>query len=139
MSYCTGRPCRAAGDVLLCEEFFVEGDSAMSTMPAILSKPPMTVSPEVYEYSRKHGIEAPLQRLLEATPRIYPNAKSIRVYMELDVEIKDMWFIVFEVYVLKADYPDYIVAGNLWSEEWMRAYPYPRNHSFVLDLRRRDA
>jgi hypothetical protein len=106
-------------------------------MPPIVSKPPMTVAPEVYEYAKKHGIEGPLERLLEATPRIYPNAKSIRVFMEQDVEIKDMWFIVFEVFVLMADYPDYIAAGNLWSEEWMRAYPYPRNHSFVMHLRRR--
>ncbi len=111
----------------------------MSMMPAVASKPPMTVSPEVHEYASKHGIEAPLERLLEATPRIYPNAKSIRVFMEQDVEIKDMWFIVFEVFVLTADYPDYMAAVKLWDEEWMRAYPYPRNHSFVLDLRRRDA
>ncbi len=111
----------------------------MSTMPALVAKPPVTVLPEVYEYTSKHGIEEPLQRLLEATPRIYPNAKSIQVFMEQDVEIKDMWFIVFEVYVLKADYPDFLAAEKRWSEEWMRAYPYPRNHSFVLDLRRRDA
>jgi hypothetical protein len=106
-------------------------------MPAVVSKPPMTVSPEVYEYASKHGIEAPLERLLEATPRIYPNAKSIQVYMEQDVQDHDMWFIVFEVYVLTADYPDYIAAGNLWSEEWMHACPSPRMHHFVLDLRRR--
>jgi len=109
----------------------------MSTMPAVASKPPMTVSPAVYEYAKKHGIEAPLERLLEATPRIYPNAKSIQVYMEPDFEEKDVWFIVFEVYVLVADYPDSTAARKLWGDEWMRAYPYPRNHFFVLHLRRR--
>ncbi len=109
----------------------------MSTVLPIESKLAVTVAPEVYEYTEKHGIEEPLQRLLEATPRIYPNAKSIRVFMEQDVEDKEMWFIVFEVYVLIADYPDYLAAQNLWGQEWMHAYPYPRMHSFVLDLRRR--
>jgi hypothetical protein len=109
----------------------------MSTMPTLITKPPVTVSPDVYEYTRKHGIEEPLQRLLEATPRIYPNAKSIRVFMEQDVDDKDMWFIVFEVFVLTADYPDFLAAEKRWGEEWMRAYPYPRMHHFVLDLRRR--
>ena len=109
----------------------------MSTMAPIVSKPPMSVSPDVYEYTRKHGIEEPLQRLLEATTRIYPNAKSIRIFMEQDVEDKEMWFIVFEVYVPIADCPDFLAAENRWGEEWMLAYPYPRMHHFVLDLRRR--
>ena len=105
-------------------------------LPAV-SKPTVTVSPEVYEYTSKHGIEGPLQRLLEATPRICPAADSIRVLMRQDVEDDDLWFIVFEVRVPAKDLPDVLAAENLWVEEWMRAYPYPRMHSFVLDLRRR--
>ena len=33
----------------------------MATMPAVQSKPPMTVSKEVYDYASKYGIEATLQ------------------------------------------------------------------------------
>ena len=58
----------------------------MSTLPPVGTLPAVTVSLEVYEYTSKHGIEAPLQRLLEATPCIYPLAKSIQVFMEQDVE-----------------------------------------------------
>jgi hypothetical protein len=106
----------------------------MSTMPPVVSKPAVTVSPEVYEYTSKHGIEAPLERLLEATLRIYPNALSIKVYMEKDVEEAGLWFIVFEVCMAAADVPDYVAARRPWIDAWMEAYPYPRMHSFVLSL-----
>jgi hypothetical protein len=95
----------------------------------------MTVSPDVYEYARKHGIEAPLRRLLEATPRIYPNALSIKVFMEQDVAIEDLWVIVFEVRVPAGDVTDFVAAQRPWGEAWMEAYPCPRKHSFVLSLR----
>jgi hypothetical protein len=108
----------------------------MSAMQTVATKPTTTVSPEVYEYTGKHGIEEPLRRLLEATQRIYPTADSIRVLMRQDVEDQDTWFIVFRVRVPAKDLPDVLAAENLWAEEWMRAYPSPRMHSFVLDLRR---
>ena len=94
----------------------------------------MTVSPEVYEYTSKHGIEAPLQRLLEATPRVFPTATSIKVYLKQDVSIEDLWFVTFEVRVSAGDIPDYVEAKQRWGEEWERAYPCPRLHSFVLRL-----
>jgi hypothetical protein len=103
-------------------------------MSTVVSKLPVTVSPEVYEYTSKHGVGEPLQRLLEATPRIYPNALSIKVFMEQDVEDKELWFIVFEVRVPAGDVSDHLAADRRWGEEWARAYPYPRNHSFVLKL-----
>jgi hypothetical protein len=111
----------------------------MSTLPPAGALAPLTVSPEVYEYTRKHGIEAPLRRLLEATPRLYPTALSVKVFLEQDVEDGELWFIVFEVYVSTADFPDYLAAQNAWGEEWLKAYPGPRMHSFVLRLRRRPA
>jgi hypothetical protein len=103
-------------------------------MPPIVSKPPMTVAPEVYEYAKKHGIEGPLERLLEATPRIYPHALSIRVHMEKDLEEAGLWFIVFEVCMAAPDVPDYVAARRPWFEAWMQAYPCPRMHSFILSL-----
>jgi hypothetical protein len=106
----------------------------MSTMPPVVSSPLITVSPEVHEYAAKHGIEAPLQSLLEATPRIYPTATSIQVFMEQDVDDKNLWFIVFEVWMPAADVPDYVAARQPWIEAWTQAYPYPRMHSFVLSL-----
>jgi hypothetical protein len=111
-----------------------EGDAAMSITPIVASKPPMTVSPEVYEYAGKHGIGAPLERMLEATPRVFPTATSIRVFMEPDAEEAGLWFIVFEVRIPATDVPDYLAARRLWGEEWARAYPYPRLHHFVLSL-----
>jgi hypothetical protein len=106
----------------------------MSTMPPAVSKPPMTVAPEVYEYASKHGIEGALQRLLEATPRVFPTAISLNVFMEADPEIRDYWFIVFELRVPAADLTDPVAADRRWGEEWARAYPYPRMHRFVLSL-----
>ena len=106
----------------------------MSTMAPIVSKPPVSVSSEVYEYTRKHGIEEPLRRLLEATPRIYPNALSIKVFMEQDVEEAELWFLVFEVCLAAADIRDYVAARRPWVEAWMNAYSYPRMHHFVLSL-----
>ncbi len=106
----------------------------MSTTQTIVSNPPMTVSPEVQEYANKHGISETLQCLLEATPRIYPTATSIRVYLKQDVSIEDLWFLTFEVRVPAADIPDHVQAKRRWGDEWARAYPTPRLHSFVLRL-----
>ena len=53
--------------------------------------------------------------------------------MKQDVEEKDLWFIVFEVRV-PGDVSDSLAADRRWGEEWARAYPTPRNHSFVLSL-----
>ncbi len=106
----------------------------MSTMPTLVAKPPVTVSPDVYEYTSKHGIEAALERLLEATPRVFPTAMSLNVFMEADPDIRDYWFIVFELRVPASDLADPVAADRRWGEEWARAYPYPRTHHFVLSL-----
>jgi hypothetical protein len=125
--------------VLPCQRSPYFGGALMSILPPPATLLAVTVSPEVHAYTSKHGIEAPLQRLVEATPRIYPTATSIKVYMEQDVEDSDLWFIVFEVFVPSADIPDYVAAQRPWGEEWMRAYPPPRMHSFVLSLERAQA
>jgi hypothetical protein len=108
----------------------------MSSLPAVVSTLPVAnVSPDVWEYARKEGIEAPVRYLVEATPRVFPTASAIKVYLKADPEIKDLWFIVYEVHVSEADVPDYVAAHTRWGEEWEQGYPYPRNHSLVLSLR----
>jgi hypothetical protein len=96
--------------------------------------PRVMVSPEVRAHVRAHGVEGPLERLVEATPRIYPSAVSIQVYLESDVEDEDLWFIVFEVRVPASDVPEHRVAQRSWIDEWMEAYPCPRTQHFVLSL-----
>jgi hypothetical protein len=59
--------------------------------------------------------------------------------MEQDAEIEDLWFVVFEVEVPRADLPDRLAAEKPWFEEKWKAYPYPRNHSIILSLVRSDA
>jgi hypothetical protein len=105
-----------------------------SVPPVVASGVAPVVSPDVVEYARKHGIEATLQQLLAVTPGLYPSARSIKVYMQQDVEDELLWFIVFEVTVRLAEVPDFLEAEKRWGAEWLRAYPYPRNHHFVLDL-----
>jgi hypothetical protein len=111
----------------------------MSSVPSAVSSAVVpVVSPEVIEYARKHGIEATVQHLIAVTPRLYPTARSIKVFMEQDAEIKDLWFTVFEVEVPRVDVPDCLAAEKRWLDEKQKASPYPRNHSIVLTLIRID-
>jgi hypothetical protein len=112
---------------------------AMSnSSPAVSAPVAPVVSPEVCEYARKHGIEPTVQQLIDVTPRLYPTARSIRVFMEQDAEIEELWFLVFEVEVPKVDVPDCLAAEKRWLDEKRKAYPYPRNHAIILHLIRID-
>jgi hypothetical protein len=111
----------------------------MSSVPPVLaSGVAAVVSPEVVEYCRKHGIEPTLQQLVAVTPELFPTAQSIKVFMEQDVALEDLWFLVFEVKVPKADVPDFLAADKRWGDEWLKAEPYPRKHHIILQLIRVD-
>lgn len=106
--------------------------SSLSSASVVL--PTATVSPEVWEYARKEGIEGPVRHLVEATPRVFPTATAISVSLEPDVEIPGYWFVVYEVHVAGGDVPDYVAARDRWGAEWERGYPTPRNHALILSL-----
>jgi hypothetical protein len=89
------------------------------------------IEPEAAEYAKKEGIEDVVQRLAEATARVYPAALAIRVLVRPDPELTDYWFVVFEVRTLSADLPDWREADHRWFLEYLQAYPYPRNHVLI--------
>lgn len=106
-----------------------------NTQQAVTAVVPV-VEPELIEYAKKHGLETVVQRLVEATQRVFPTALSIKVYLEQDVALEELWFVVFEVKATKADVPDYLVAKKRWGQEWLQIYPMPRQHSLILSLHR---
>lgn len=92
------------------------------------------IEPEALEYAKAEGLEAVVQRLVQATQRVFPTVLSIRVRLIRDVEVADLLSVMFEARVPEGDVPNYLEAHRRWGEEWLQAYPYPRNHSLFLRL-----
>jgi hypothetical protein len=95
------------------------------------------IEPDAVEYAKAQGIEGVVRQLAEATARLYPTARSVRVLIRPDAEIPDYWFVIFEVRVPHSDVPDVpdvLAAERRWIPEYLRIYPYPRNHSLLLRL-----
>jgi hypothetical protein len=89
---------------------------------------------DVVEFAMRHQVDAFLTPLLEATQRVYPTARHLRVSLELDPELRDDWHIVFEVEVPQADVPNYVLAQHAWGEELFRICPAPLVCVFRLAL-----
>lgn len=89
------------------------------------------IEPEALEFAKREGIEEVVRKLADATARVYPTARSIRVFMKLDPELHDYWIVIFEVRTLQADLPDWRDADHRWQLEYVQAHPYPRNHSLI--------
>lgn len=58
---------------------------------------PLTVSPEVLDDARRRGLDQCMSQLVEVAQRVFAEAKSITVDVELDPEIADLSWIVFTV------------------------------------------
>jgi hypothetical protein len=105
----------------------------MSTLPPVTPSPVVNVTPEVIDLARRRGVEPVLQRLIEASCRIFPTAR-IEVFAEPDVALEDHIFIVFEVHARVEDLADRKGLCKSWSAAWHEAYPYPRQQPFVLSM-----
>ncbi len=95
-------------------------------------------SPDVIAFAREHQGEHCLQPLLEATHRIFPTARSIKVSVENDPELRDNTQIVFDVQVVGLPTEEVRTAEKQWLQESRRLYPPLRKILFclLLDLRR---
>jgi hypothetical protein len=88
----------------------------------------------VLDFAARHKVAPYLDPLLAATRRVYPTARSLRVYMELDPELRDEWHILFEVEVPRSDIPNYVQAQHAWGAELFRLCPAPLVCTFRLAL-----
>src|SRR5437879_4964848 len=89
---------------------------------------------DVLALATEQGLEAILDPLLEATRQLFPMARSLKVYVEQDPEVRDWRSIVFEVEYLDRDLPDYVEMKHRWTRELFRLYPSPRFHYLGLLL-----
>ena len=104
----------------------------MSSLPT--TTPAMQWPADVLAYAAKHQLEEYLDPLLEATRRLFPTARSIRVWFESDPELHDVHGIVYDVRVRDADIPDFVKAVHTWTDELYRICPAPLVCHFVLSL-----
>jgi hypothetical protein len=95
-------------------------------------------SPDVVAFAREHQGEPCLQPLLEATHRIFPTARFVKVSVVEDPELRDNTQIVFHVQVVGLPQDQARMASDQWYQEKIRLYPQLRKILFCLrlDLRR---
>lgn len=95
-------------------------------------------SSDVIAFARAHQGEPCLQPLLEATHCIFPTARSVKVSVEEDPELRDNTQIVFHVQVDGLPLDQVRAARDQWYQEKIRLYPQLRKILFCLrlDLRR---
>jgi len=89
---------------------------------------------DVLDFAARHQLDSYLDPLLAATRKVYPTARSLRVSLELDPELRDEWSIVFDVDVPQTDIPNYVSALRRWSDELFRICPAPLVCTFRLVL-----
>jgi hypothetical protein len=95
-------------------------------------------SADVLEFAARNQVAGYLDPLREATRRLFPTARCLKVFLEGDPEIRDDWHIVFEVEVPAADVPDFLRAKYAWIDELYRVCPAPLVCTFRLTLVCRD-
>ena len=95
---------------------------------------PGAFSPDVVAFAAAHQGEHCLQPLLAATHRIFPMARSIKVSVENDPELRDNTQIVFDVQLVGVPLDEVRTAERLWSQESRRLYPPLRKLLFCLRL-----
>ena len=91
---------------------------------------------DVLEFAAQRQVSAYLDPLLEATRRLYPTARLLRVRVEQDPELRDERWILIEVFAPAADVPSITPAVHAWNNEVFRICPMPLVHNFVLRLHR---
>lgn len=89
---------------------------------------------DVLDFAVKHHVDVYLDPLLEATRRVYPTVRHIRVLLEQDPELRDDWHIALEVSVPQEDVPNYVEAVDRWIREAYQVCPAPVICTFRLTL-----
>src|SRR2546430_369421 len=89
---------------------------------------------DVLDFAARSQVGAYLDPLLDATRRLFPTARGLRVFLEGDPEIRDDWHIVFDVRVPRADVPHFVSAQHFWIDELYRICPAPLVCTFRLGL-----
>ena len=100
--------------------------TAASTWPA-----------DVLDYADRHELRPYLEPLLAATRRIFPTARQIRVVLERDYELHDVYAILFDVEVAGLTVSQARQAQKEWNHEALRCCPAPLgpHFSLLLDLK----
>jgi hypothetical protein len=75
-----------------------------------------------------------LDPLLEATRRVFPTARQIKVSLQADPDICDLWTIVFDVFAPRQDVPNFVEAVHKWTDEYLDIFPPPYGCHCVLGL-----
>jgi hypothetical protein len=91
---------------------------------------------DVVAFAQQRQVAVYLDPVLAATRALFPTMHDLRVTWELDPGIPDEWYLVFDVYVPKADVPDFVAAVHRWSDETRRICPMPQLGMFRLFLHR---
>jgi hypothetical protein len=80
---------------------------------------------DVLEFAARNQVQSYLDPLLESIQRLFPTAVSLRVFLDLDPELRDEWHIVFDVRVPANDVPNFVAAMHRWNDESFRICPAP--------------
>ncbi len=94
---------------------------------------------DVLAFVAQHQIDGYLEPLLQATRSLFPQARSIQVFLESDPEIRDEEHIVIEVETALTDVPHFLEAKRNWNQELFRLCPAPLTCHFRLTLLRTEA
>src|SRR5437016_2736191 len=88
---------------------------------------------DVLAFAEQQGVAGVLEPLRQATLRLFPTG-NLKVTLELDPEIRDEWYLVFEVRVPEADVPDFVQAVYAWDAELYPLCPKPLVRLFRIFL-----
>ncbi len=88
--------------------------------------------PEVLELADQKKLRDYLDPLMEATRRIFPAARWIKVRLDQDPEMPDWQTIVFAVGVNGMPAQESFARRSLWIKECINICPYPRDPIFAL-------
>ncbi|HEY7424676.1 MAG TPA: hypothetical protein VH682_10650 [Gemmataceae bacterium] len=93
---------------------------------------------DVITFAAANQVEDCLQPLLEATHRIFPTARFVKVQIDDDPEIRDLRHILYNVQVAGLSLDQSRAADNQWTEELLRICSPVRACVFRLrmDLKR---
>src|SRR4051812_45044797 len=78
---------------------------------------------EARAFAAEHEVEGALEPLREALARLFPTARSAKVILELDPELRDDRHVTFKVDVPTEDIPDYVKACHACHDEVFRIVP----------------
>jgi hypothetical protein len=89
---------------------------------------------DVLAFATANQVQSYLDPLLEATWRVFPTLRTLKVTLEADPEIRDDWHIVYQVWMPKRDVPHFVEALHKWNDELSRICPAPLMCTFRLSL-----